>query len=168
VYEMPVKDLKDLKADGNEISLDRAVRCGWRFVVPDTGAVDTIVDYMGIDALGQGVGTGDAGQGVAVIKPGAPAVHFKRAREYARKDFLSSPDEFEARVLDLGNLGMSELWLYNPDPDVADKFYSLSAEEPHMRTADEVLDEIKERVEQQPVRTPTMLTDADDDDLGGA
>jgi hypothetical protein len=36
-----------------------------------------------------------------------------------------------------------------------------------MRTASELLDEVKTRVEQQPVSISAMLADAEDDDLGG-
>lgn len=90
----------------------------------------------------------------------------KLARKAAKltKETASKPSRFEARVLDFGPLGMSELWLHSADGS-KDKFFSLGAEDPQPRSAKEVFEEAEERPARQSDWGNAQFSD--DDVMGG-
>lgn len=156
LYGMPLAALgKDSLKNGPEAAMTSAQQLGWRFLVSDARG-SKLVDL--IDEAG--------GDPVAVTIKGPLVERFANAGARAESD---QPDgHYDARVLDFGRLGMSELWLHCPDR--ADIFYSLSDPEPVRRDAAAVLEKAAARALRQGKsagRRDAPTLDGKPDDRGG-
>ncbi|MBD8637861.1 MULTISPECIES: hypothetical protein [unclassified Sphingomonas] len=135
LYGMPLAALTEAAlSDGSDAALGEARQLGWRYLISDARGPKIV------DMLDQ-----DGGKPAAMVIKGSLVDRFGKAGALAEED---APDRlFEARVLDFGRLGMSELWLHCEDgPDV---FYSLATPEPSRREASEVLGEAGDRARRQ-------------------
>ncbi len=149
--------IETLAADASG-ALEAAAQCGWR-VLTTHGGERQLVDLMGDEETAVPMAVLRSESAEMLVKAGALA-----------EKSVEPHVDYEARVLDLGRLGMASLWLHNEDPNTPDHFFTLEAE-PKERAKEELLEEAHSRAQQRVKRDAETHSAAGHedalDDMGG-
>lgn len=129
-------------------ALGKAKRRGWRLLVDEGGTVK-LVDHINKT-------------GVASMSSGSALDHLLAAGEKAAREIEADEATYQPRVLEFGRLGRSALWLHAPDPEVKDRFFTVSAEPEEVSGADF----LAEAAEQAQARL-AAAGESDDSEIGG-